>query len=239
MCSSCSVEEETVYRINASRFQSQSQIAIDSTQIFRNSRNNTLNVEVRYQAKTYNAAYDSIKWEFPGGTPNNVSDVKETSVIYNKYGTYNAKMILLKYDTLNYGNIRLLVDTIPITENLDIKYKNAGLSRQKISYINGIIFNQDLKKTTRRKLKSLSSEEYFNLLISIKGIGPWSIEMSRIFFIGDPDIFSILDLGLKNAHLKLFSLKNYNQDFYYQFSPYRSYMCLFLWRVLEDENVTI
>ena len=77
MCSSCSVEEETVYRINASRFQSQSQIAIDSTQIFRNSRNNTLNVEVRYQAKTYNAAYDSIKWEFPGGTPNNVSDVTE------------------------------------------------------------------------------------------------------------------------------------------------------------------
>ena len=124
-------------------------------------------------------------------------------------------------------------------QNLDIKFKNAGLSRQKISYINGIIFNQDLKKTTRRKLKSLSSVEYFNLLISIKGIGPWSIEMSRIFFIGDPDIFSILDLGLKNAHLKLFSLKNYNQDFYYQFSPYRSYMCLFLWRVLEDENVTI
>ena len=124
-------------------------------------------------------------------------------------------------------------------KNLDIKFKNAGLSRQKISYINGIIFNQDLKKITRRKLKSLSSEEYFNLLISIKGIGPWSIEMSRIFFIGDPDIFSILDLGLKNAHLKLFSLKNYNQDFYYQFSPYRSYMCLFLWRVLEDENVTI
>ena len=124
-------------------------------------------------------------------------------------------------------------------QNLDIKFKNAGLSRQKISYINGIIFNQDLKKTTRRKLKSLSSEEYFNLLISIKGIGPWSIEMSRIFFIGDPDIFSILDLGLKNAHLKLFSLRNYNQDFYYQFSPYRSYMCLFLWRVLEDENVTI
>ena len=33
-------------------------------------------------------------------------------------------------------------------QNLDIKFKNAGLSRQKISYINGIIFNQDLKKIT-------------------------------------------------------------------------------------------
>ena len=39
-------------------------------------------------------------------------------------------------------------------QNLDIKFKNAGLSRQKISYINGIIFNQDLKKITRRKEKN-------------------------------------------------------------------------------------
>lgn len=123
---SCSEEEGIVNRINTSRFNSLSQIAIDSTKIFRNNRNNTLNVEVRYQAKTYNTVYDSIKWEFPGGTPNIVNDATETSIIYNKYGTYKAKMILLKYDTLNYGNIRLLVDTIPITEDLSIKYKETN-----------------------------------------------------------------------------------------------------------------
>ncbi len=126
ICFSCSVEEGIVYRISMSRFNSLSQIAIDSTQIFRNNRNNTLNVEVRYQAKTYNAAYDSIKWEFPGGTPNIVNDATETPVIYNKYGTYNAKMILLKYDTLSYGNIRLLVDTIQISKDLSIKYKETN-----------------------------------------------------------------------------------------------------------------
>ena len=126
ICFSCSEEEEIVYRINTSRFYSLSRIAIDSTQIFRNNRNNTLNVEVRYQARIFNTAYDSIKWEFPGGTPNIVNEATETSVIYNKYGTYNAKMILLKYDTLSYGNIRLLVDTIPITEDISIKYKETN-----------------------------------------------------------------------------------------------------------------
>ena len=126
ICFSCSEEEEIVYRINTSRFYSLSRIAIDSTQIFRNNRNNTLNVEVRYQARIFNAAYDSIKWEFPGGTPNIVNEATETSVIYNKYGTYNAKMILLKYDTLSYGNIRLLVDTIPITKDISIKYKETN-----------------------------------------------------------------------------------------------------------------
>lgn len=124
-------------------------------------------------------------------------------------------------------------------KNLDKKLKGAGLSRQKIEYINGIIFNKNLLELSKKSLKKLSSEEYYELLISIKGIGPWSIEMSRIFYIGDPDIFSILDLGLKNAHLRLFDLKTYNESFYENFSPFRSYMCLFLWRVLEDENVTI
>ena len=123
--------------------------------------------------------------------------------------------------------------------SLDKKFKSAGLSRQKIEYINGIIFNKDLMELSKKSLKKLSSDEYYELLINIKGIGPWSIEMSRIFFIGDPDVFSILDLGLKNAHLRLFDLKTYNEDFYKNFSPFRSYMCLFLWRVLEDENVTI
>jgi len=124
-------------------------------------------------------------------------------------------------------------------KNLNAKFKLAGLSRQKIEYINGVIFNKNLGEQSKKKLKKLSPEEYYQLLINIKGIGPWSIEMSRLFYIGDPDVFSILDLGLKNAHSRLLDMKIYTEDFYANFSPYRSYMCLFLWRVLEDENVTI
>ena len=122
---------------------------------------------------------------------------------------------------------------------LNEKLKTAGLSRQKIGYLNGIIFNKELIKISKTELKKMSQHEYYEFLIKIKGIGPWSIEMSRIFFIGDPDVFSILDLGLKNAHLKMFNIKKYSESFYKNFSPYRSYMCLFLWRVLEDENVII
>ena len=124
-------------------------------------------------------------------------------------------------------------------KNLDQQLKKAGLSRQKIEYLNGIIFNKNINTLTKNKLNKMNAEDYFELLIDIKGIGPWSIEMSRIFYIGDPDVFSILDLGLKNAHLKLFDIKSYNEFFYRRFSPYRSYMCLYLWRILEDENVTI
>ena len=126
-----------------------------------------------------------------------------------------------------------------INTNLNISFKKAGLSRQKIEYLNGIIFNKDLHDISKEEIKKMSPEEYYDFLIKIKGIGPWSIEMSRIFFVGDPDVFSILDLGLKNAHLKMFTIDSYNESFYKDFSPYRSYMCLYMWRVLEDENVTI
>ena len=122
---------------------------------------------------------------------------------------------------------------------LNQKFRDAGLSRQKIEYLNGIIFNKDLINISKKELNRMNAAEYFVFLIQIKGIGPWSIEMSRIFFIGDPDVFSILDLGLRNAHLKMFKIDSYKESFYESFMPYRSYMCLFLWRVLEDENVTI
>ena len=122
---------------------------------------------------------------------------------------------------------------------LNEKFRNAGLSRQKIEYLNGIIFNKDLINKSKNELKKMNALEYYKFLIQIKGIGPWSIEMSRIFFIGDPDVFSILDLGLKNAHSKMFGIDTYKESFYESFIPFRSYMCLFLWRVLEDENVTI
>ena len=124
-------------------------------------------------------------------------------------------------------------------EKLNLKFKEAGLSRQKIEYLNGIIFNEQLKNITNKDLRKMSQTDFYDFLIKIKGIGPWSIEMSRIFYVGDPDVFSILDLGLKNAHLRIFDLKNYDEGFYKEFSPYRSYMCLYMWRILEDENVTI
>ena len=126
-----------------------------------------------------------------------------------------------------------------INNNLNTKFKNAGLSRQKIEYLNGIIFDEKIKNLTKKDLQKMSDSDFYEFLIKIKGIGPWSIEMSRIFYIGDADVFSILDLGLKNAHIRMFDKESYNEDFYKEFSPFRSYMCLYMWRVLEDENVTI
>ena len=125
---SCTVEQDDVNKIFTTRFNSLSQINIDSLEVFRYDKDNNLDVQINYQAKTYRTFYDTIKWEFPGGTPNKIADVNEVSVRYNKYGTYTAKMVLLKYDTLKYGNISVQVDTITLNDKLAIKYKEKNWS---------------------------------------------------------------------------------------------------------------
>ena len=125
---SCSIEQDDLYKIFTTKFNSLSQINIDSVEVYRHDRDNNLDVQINYQANTYNTIYDTIKWEFPGGTPSKITDVSEASVMYNKYGTYTAKMILLKYDTLNYGNISVQVDTITLNDKLAIKYKEKNWS---------------------------------------------------------------------------------------------------------------
>ena len=125
---SCSVEQDDLNKIFTTRFNSLSQINIDSLEVFRHDRDNNLDVQINYQANTYSTIYDTIKWEFPGGTPSKIVDVSEASVIYDKYGTYKAKMVLLRYDTLNYGNISVQVDTITLNNKLAIKYKEKNWS---------------------------------------------------------------------------------------------------------------
>tara|TARA_B100001029_G_scaffold126605_1_gene105695 strand:- start:167 stop:778 length:612 start_codon:yes stop_codon:yes gene_type:complete len=125
------------------------------------------------------------------------------------------------------------------TENLQKRLKGAGLSARKVDYMIGIIFNDEITGSNRRKLKTKSVEDFSKLLLSIKGIGKWTVDMSRIFYLGDPDVIPLTDLGIIYAHNIAFPKKKIDEEFYKQFSPYNSYLSLFMWRLLEDENLSI
>ena len=63
--------------------------------------------------------------------------------------------------------------------------------------------------------------------------------MSRIFYLGDSDVMPLTDLGIIYAHKIAFPKEKIEEKFYKQFSPYNSYLSLFMWRLLEDENLSI
>ena len=125
------------------------------------------------------------------------------------------------------------------TQNLQRRLKGAGLSARKVDYMIGIIYNEEITSSNRRKLKTKSAEDFSNLLLSIKGIGKWTVDMSRIFYLGDSDVMPLTDLGIIYAHKIAFPKEKIEEKFYKQFSPYNSYLSLFMWRLLEDENLSI
>ena len=125
------------------------------------------------------------------------------------------------------------------TQNLQKRLKGAGLSARKVDYMIGIIYNEKITSSNRRKLKTKSTEDFSNLLLSIKGIGKWTVDMSRIFYLGDSDVMPLTDLGIIYAHKIAFPKEKIEEKFYKQFSPYNSYLSLFMWRLLEDENLSI
>ena len=93
------------------------------------------------------------------------------------------------------------------TKNLQKRLKDAGLSARKVDYMIGIIYNDEIRGANRRKLKTQSTEEFSKFLLSIKGIGKWTVDMSRIFYLGDSDVMPLTDLGIIYAHKIAFPKK--------------------------------
>ena len=117
-------------------------------------------------------------------------------------------------------------------ENLEIKLREVGLSKSKANYVIGLIGNSNLSSLQRADLIEKSNIEIEKMLVENKGIGPWSVNIARMFYLGDADVMPINDLGIKYAHKKFFSEHELDENFYEPFKPYRTYLSLFMWKSL-------
>jgi DNA-3-methyladenine glycosylase II len=116
----------------------------------------------------------------------------------------------------------------PITIEL---LKKQGLSKPKAAYIFGIINNKFIEEATIAKLKKLSLEDLSHFFLQLKGVGPWTLGVVRMFFIQDTDVFLEGDLGINKALENFFHSQDYSGHHY---SPYRTYLCLYLWKSLNN-----
>jgi len=117
-------------------------------------------------------------------------------------------------------------------ENLEIKLCEAGLSKSKANYVIGLIGNSNLSSLQRADLIEKSNIEIEKMLVENKGIGPWSVNIARMFYLGDADVMPINDLGIQHAHKKFFPEHELDEKFYEPFKPYRTYLSLFMWKSL-------
>ena len=77
--------------------------------------------------------------------------------------------------------------------------KNAGLSRQKVSYLKNIAKNFKNKSFSVNKIRRMNDENAIYYITKLKGLGVWSAEMFLMFNLNRPDVFPIKDIGLLRA----------------------------------------
>ncbi len=120
----------------------------------------------------------------------------------------------------------------------DDELRKAGISHSKAKYIKDLSSKVISKEVNLKTIDTLNPEEVYDQLISVKGIGPWSIEMFLMFSLANPDIFSKGDLGIMNGIKKVYNLSEKPTDtqllrLQKKWAPYRSFACLMLWKSLE------
>lgn len=125
-----------------------------------------------------------------------------------------------------------------VLKTSDKKIRKCGISYPKIKYIKGVCQAIVNKSLDIKKISSLTDEEVVIELTKLKGVGKWTAEMILIFSLRRPDVFSVGDLGLRNAvslHYKI-DRKNIKriEEISKKWSPYRSYASRLLWRSLNN-----
>jgi DNA-3-methyladenine glycosylase II len=112
----------------------------------------------------------------------------------------------------------------------------AGLSRQKISYLQDLSQHVADGRLDLPALEDMSDEQVIEAITAVKGFGRWSAEMFLMFRLNRPDIFPVDDLGIVKGVQKLFGMKSRPKArtmvrLAENWRPYRSVAAWYLWRI--------
>ena len=144
-----------------------------------------------------------------------------------------------------WGRVRALypqkkfLDPRLVLKTPDRKLRAAGLSRSKVAALKDLAAKTiDGTVPTARALAKMSDEEIIERLITVRGIGRWTVEMLLLFDLGRPDVWPVHDYGVRKGFAKTFrkrTLPTPKQLLKHgkKFAPYRSVAAWYFWRALD------
>jgi DNA-3-methyladenine glycosylase II len=125
---------------------------------------------------------------------------------------------------------------------MDKAYREAGVSRQKISYIKGLSKTILEKELDIESLSLKPIEQVREELIKIKGIGNWTIDVYLMFCLQAPDIIPLGDIAVVNTIKELLDIheKQAMEMYTKKWEPHRSAATFLLWHYyLRKRNRTV
>jgi DNA-3-methyladenine glycosylase II len=138
----------------------------------------------------------------------------------------------------------------PPTPHQMLKLRNQSLRKAGLSGAKVLAMKDLAKKTiegivpTREHACKMSDEELVERLVSVRGIGAWTVEMFLIFNLGRPDVLPIHDLGVKKGWSVTYGKKHMPKPkellaFGEQWRPYRTIASWYMWRAFERAGYAI
>lgn len=116
----------------------------------------------------------------------------------------------------------------------------AGLSRNKLKAIRDLSAHVDAGELdlASDSLNALTDEQVVEHLTRVWGIGAWSAQMFLMFYLHRPDVWPVLDLGVRNGWARVHGLAEPPKARELEplgtpHRPWRSAVAWYCWRALE------
>mmetsp|Transcript_4432 Transcript_4432/g.4455 ORF Transcript_4432/g.4455 Transcript_4432/m.4455 type:complete len:304 (+) Transcript_4432:99-1010(+) len=141
-----------------------------------------------------------------------------------------------------------------VRETSTNRLRSAGISYRKAGYlisISEIFLVENCPFHDDKALKKKTNGEIANLLLEIKGIGPWGVEIFLLIYMKRSDVFPIHDKGIRKGlsiilqntqsnkkkklkYLTIKEMKEHSENW----KPYRSVAAWYLMKLTSPERVT-
>ncbi|MCB1792901.1 MAG: DNA-3-methyladenine glycosylase 2 family protein [Candidatus Competibacteraceae bacterium] len=111
--------------------------------------------------------------------------------------------------------------------------KTCGVSGPKIQALLALNAAEAQGDLCPARLRALVPEVRTAHLCRIRGIGPWTGDMAAIFYFQEPDIWPDRDAAAGKAFRRFLREDQILAEAAARFAPYRSFLALHLWRLVD------
>jgi DNA-3-methyladenine glycosylase II len=149
-----------------------------------------------------------------------------------------AQAILARFEALYPADEFPAPDLV--LASTDEALRACGFSGSKIAAMRAICAaTLDGTVPSRRGSARLSDEELIERLVSIRGVGRWTVEMLLIFTLGRPDVLPVDDFGVRDGYRHLYGLEAQPKpkvlaEIGAAWAPHRSIAAWYLWRASDE-----
>ena len=120
--------------------------------------------------------------------------------------------------------------------------RGCGLSRNKMLAVRDLAEKRlDGTVLDRTGLQKLSDEEVLQRLTAVRGIGPWTVQMLLMFYLGRPDVLPTTDLGIQKGFRLVYGTKDLPspkelEAHGEQWKPWRTVASWYMWEAVHIDR---